>query len=89
MISFRIIFNALWSSWNIKKAAEIFQKGSVSAEPQKFEFYLYNSRVLSEKNLVTAMSTRRYMTIKAVALAGLIMTGFTAYFRSRTEIDHE
>ena len=50
-----IVSKALWRSWNIKKAAEIFRQGVDSAEPGKFDFHMHNSGLASEKNLVRAM----------------------------------
>ena len=74
-----IVSKALWRSWNIKKAAEIFKEGVDSAEPGKFDFHMHNSGLASENNLVRAMATRGYITGKAFAVAGLIVTGFVAF----------
>ncbi len=74
-----VMSKALWRSWNIKKAAEIFKEGVDSAESGKFDFHMHNSGLSSEKNLVRAMASRGYQTGKAFAVAGLLVTGFAAF----------
>ena len=73
-----IVSKALWRSWNIKKAAEIFRQGVDSAEPGKFAFHMHNSGLVSENNLPRAMAFRGYMTGKSVLKAGLVVIGFAA-----------
>jgi hypothetical protein len=80
-----IVSKALWRSWNIKKAAEIFRLGVDSAEPGKFDFHMHNSGLASEKNLVRAMASRGYITGKSVAVAGLLVTGFTAFVQLKNK----
>ncbi|KAJ2986916.1 hypothetical protein HDV02_006458 [Globomyces sp. JEL0801] len=80
-----IVSKALWRSWNIRKAAEIFKEGVDSVEPGKFEFHMHNSGLNNEKNLVTAMVSRGYITGKAFAVAGLIVTGFAAFVQLKNK----
>ncbi len=80
-----IVSKAFWRSWNIKKAAEIFKQGVESAEPGKFDFHMHNSGVASEKNLVRAMASRGYKTGKAVAVAGLLVTGFAVFVQLKNK----
>ena len=80
-----IVSKALWRSWNIKKAAEIFRQGVDSAEPGKFDFHMHNSGLASEKNLVRAMASRGFITGKSVAVAGLLVTGFAAFVQLKNK----
>ena len=80
-----IVSKTLWRSWNIKKAAEIFRQGVDSAEPGKFDFHMHNSGLASEKNLFRAMASRGYITGKSVAVAGLLMTVFTAFVQLKNK----
>ena len=80
-----IVSKALWRSWNIKKAAEIFKQGVDSAEPGKFDFHMHNSGLANENNLVRAMASRGYITGKSVAVAGLLVTGFTAFVQLKNK----
>jgi hypothetical protein len=80
-----IVSKALWRSWNIKKAAEIFRQGADSAEPGKFDFHMHNSGLASEKNLVRAMASRGFITGKSVAVAGLLVTGFAAFVQLKNK----
>jgi hypothetical protein len=80
-----IVSKALWRSWNIKKAAEIFRQGVDSAEPGKFHFHMHNSGLASEKNLVSAMASRGFITGKSLAVAGLLVTGFAAFVRLKNK----
>ena len=85
LTSIGIVSKALWKSWNIKKAAEIFKEGVDSAEPGKFDFHMHNSGLASEKNLVRAMASRGYITGKSVVIAGLLVTGFTAFVQLKNK----
>ena len=80
-----IVSKALWRSWNIKKAAEIFKQGVDSAEPGKFDFHMHNSGLASETNLVRAMASRGFITGKSVAVAGLLVTGFAAFVQLKNK----
>ena len=80
-----IVSNALWRSWNIKKAAEIFRQGVDSAEPGKFHFHMHNSGLASEKNLASAMASRGFITGKSLAVAGLLVTGFAAFVQLKNK----
>jgi hypothetical protein len=80
-----IVSKALWRSWNIKKAAEIFRQGVDSAEPGKFDFHMHNSGITSENNLVRAMATRGYITGKSIAVAGVLVTGFAAFVQLKNK----
>jgi hypothetical protein len=76
---------ALWRSWNVKKAMEIFKRGVDSAEPGKFEFHMYFSGLSSKDDLVTAMATRKFITGKYLAFAGLLMSGFAAFVQLKNK----
>jgi hypothetical protein len=80
-----IVSKALWRSWNIKKAAEIFKQGVDSAEPGKFDFHMHNSGLANEKNLVRAMASRGYITGKSIAVAGLLVTGFAGFVQLKNK----
>jgi hypothetical protein len=80
-----IVSKALWRSWNIKKAAEIFRQGVDSAEPGKFDFHMHNSGLSSEKNLVRAMASRGFITGKSVVVAGLLVTTFAAFVQVKNK----
>lgn len=54
-----IMSKALWKSWNISKAAEIFDEGVDSAKPGKLDFHMHNSGLAREKYLVIAKASHR------------------------------
>lgn len=85
LTGFGIVSKALWRSWNIKKAGEIVRQGVDSAEPGKFDFHMHHSGLASENNLVRAMASRGYITGKSVAIAGLLVTGFTAFVQLKNK----
>ena len=85
LTGFGIVSKALWRSWNIKKAAEIFGQGVDSAEQGKFYFHMHKSGLASEKNLVRAMASRGFITGKSVAVAGLLVTGFAAFVQLKNK----
>jgi hypothetical protein len=80
-----IVSKAIWRSWNIKKAAEIFRKGVDSAEPGKFDFHMHNSGCASEKNLGRAMASRGFITGKSVAAAALLVSVFSAFVQLKNK----
>jgi hypothetical protein len=75
-----IISKSIWRSWNMKKAVEMLEKGNHhSVEPGKFDFHMHNSGFQSETSLIRAKSSRRYMIGRAFAVAGLMISSFTAF----------
>jgi hypothetical protein len=71
-----IVSKALWRSWNIKKAAELLQQGG--EEPELLSIHRRFSG-LNNLELKDEVVWRRFLKMKALAIAGLVVTGFTAF----------
>jgi hypothetical protein len=76
-----IVSKALWRSWNIKKAAEMLEKG---AESEMLSFHRHFSG-LNNEQLKDARMMRQAVKLKAFALTGLLLTGFTAFVQLKNK----
>ena len=70
-----LVSKALWRSWNIKKAAEILETG---VESDMLSFHRHFTGLHNEQ-LKDAKNMRQIVKLKAVAVAGLVISGFTAF----------
>lgn len=76
-----IVSNALWRSWNIKKAAEMLDNG---AESEMLSFHRHFSG-LNNEQLKDARMMRQAVKLKAFAFTGLLVTGFTAFVQLKNK----
>jgi hypothetical protein len=76
-----IVSKALWRSWNIKKAAEMLEKG---VESEMLSFHRHFSG-LNNEQLKAARMMRRAVKLKAFAFTGLLLTGFTAFVQLKNK----
>ena len=76
-----IVSKALWRSWNIKKAAEMLEKG---VESEMLSFHRHFSG-LNNEQLKDARIMRQAVKLKAFAFAGLLVTGFTAFVQLKNK----
>ena len=76
-----IVSKALWRSWNIKKAAELLEKG---VETDMLPFHRHFSG-LNNEQLKYARMMRLVVKTKAFAVAGLLVTGFTAFVQLKNK----
>jgi hypothetical protein len=75
LTGFGIVSNALWRSWNIKKAAEMLDNG---VESEMLSFHRHFSG-LNNEQLKDAKMMRHVVKLKAFAFTGLLVTGFAAF----------
>jgi hypothetical protein len=75
LTGFGIVSKALWRSWNIKKAAEMLEKG---VESDMLSFHRHFSG-LNNEQLKDARMMRQAVKLKAFAFTGLLVTGFVAF----------
>jgi hypothetical protein len=75
-----IVSKAFWRSWHTKKAAELLDQG----ESEMLSIHRRLSG-LNDKELKDEKILRRFMKIKALAIAGLLMTGFTAFVQLKNK----
>jgi hypothetical protein len=76
-----IVSKALWRSWNIKKAAEMLEKG---VESEMLSFHRHFSG-LNNEQLKDAKMMRQAVKLKAFAFTGLLVTGFTAFVQLKNK----
>ena len=76
-----IVSKALWRSWNIKKAAEMLEKG---VESEILSFHRHFSG-LNNEQLKDARMMRQAVKLKAFAFTGLLVTGFTAFVQLKNK----
>ncbi|KAJ2993949.1 hypothetical protein HDV02_001950 [Globomyces sp. JEL0801] len=76
-----IVSKALWRSWNIKKAAEMLNKG---VESEMLSFHRHFSG-LNNEQLKDARMMRHAVKLKAFAFTGLLVTGFTAFVQLKNK----
>ena len=76
-----IVSKALWRSWNIKKAAEMLEKG---VESEILSFHRHFSG-LNNEQLKDARMMRQAVKLKAFAFTGLLVTGFAAFVQLKNK----
>jgi hypothetical protein len=76
-----IVSKALWRSWNIKKAAEMLEKG---VESEMLSFHRHFSG-LNNEQLKDARMMRQALKLKAFAFTGLLVTGFAAFVQLKNK----
>ena len=76
-----IVSKALWRSWNIKKAAEMLEKG---VESEMLPFHRHFSG-LNNEQLKDARMMRYAVKLKAFAFTGLLVAGFTAFVQLKNK----
>jgi hypothetical protein len=81
LTGFGIVSKALWRSWNIKKAAEMLDNG---VESEMLSFHRHFSG-LNNEQLKDARMMRQAVKLKAFAVAGLLVTGFTAFVQLKNK----
>ena len=74
-----ILSKALWRSWNIKKSAELLEQGGGESELLSVHRRFYNLELKDQVFL------RRFLKMKALAKAGLLMTGFVAFVQLKNK----
>ena len=84
LTSITLVSKALWRSWNIKKAAEMLEKGVGSEIPEMLSFHRHFSG-LNNEQLKHSRMIRQAVKLKAFAIAGLLMTGFTVFVQIKNE----
>jgi hypothetical protein len=77
-----IVSKAFWRSWNIKKAAEMLEKGGGESEMLSFHRHFSGLNNLELKYQVV---WRRFLKLKALAVAGLIVSVFTAFVQLKNK----
>ena len=76
------VSKALWRSWNIKRAAEMLEKG---VESEMLSFHRHFSRLNNEELMKDARMMRYVVKLKAFAFSGLLVTGFTAFVQLKNQ----
>ena len=77
-----IVSKAFWRSWNIKKAAEMLEKGGGESEMLSFHRHFSGLNNLELKYQVV---WRRFLKLKALAVAGLLVSVFTAFVQLKNK----
>ena len=77
-----IVTKALWRSWNIKKASELLKQGDEESGLLSVHRRLSG---LSDLELKDQVIMRQFLKMKALAVAGMIIGGFTAFVQLKNK----
>ena len=83
LTSIGTVSKAYWRSWNIKKAAEMLEKGELESE--MLSFHRHFSGLNNEQLMKEAKIMRYIVKLKAFAFTGFLVTGFTAFVQLKNK----